>query len=369
MNGNVFACFDELKDKRQFDKTVEALEEYAKKTLKFSADLAPLFGATITPPTLTMPADLDAAANQTQTLIWNEEVKEYVKRNRELRGNLASIYAVTWGQCTEAMKAKIKSLDDYDARNTDNDCAWLLQQIRAITLQFDAKRNIFLSLLDARNSLLTCRQAQHQTTESYLASLRSWVETIESYGGSVAESFELVPDTDDDGNVRDVAARTAIARDMTLAMALLRGSDPHRYGMLVTDLANQHAMGVDNYPQDLTAAYALLVNYKTPTNKSSRDTSTTADTTTREEGIMFAQSTIVPGDNGITHSDVECYGCHKFGHYFSNCPTRPVTLVQHGYSLAQTDRYAGLPASWILLDTQSTVSIFNNSDYDHTHPS
>ena len=24
MNGNVFACFDELKDKRQFDKTVEA---------------------------------------------------------------------------------------------------------------------------------------------------------------------------------------------------------------------------------------------------------------------------------------------------------------------------------------------------------
>ncbi len=70
------------------------------------------------------------------------------------------------------------------------------------------------------------------------------------------------------GNVRDITAHTAIARDMTLAMALLRGSDPHHYGTLVTDLAYQHAMGIDNYPQDLTAAYALLVNYKMPMNKS-----------------------------------------------------------------------------------------------------
>ncbi len=77
---------------------------------------------------------------------------------------------------------------------------------------------------------------------------------------------------------------------------------------------------------------------------------------------MFAQMTVMPGDNGITHSDVECYGCHKFGHYFSNCPNRPITLLQHGYCLAQADHYMGLPSSWILLDTQSTVSMFNNSD-------
>ena len=36
------------------------------------------------------------------------------------------------------------------------------------------------------------------------------------------------------------------------------------------DLVNQHAMGIDNYPHNLTAAYALLVNYKTPTNTSCR---------------------------------------------------------------------------------------------------
>ena len=137
---------------------MEALGEYTKKTLKYSEDLALLFVDPIALPTLNEPADPDPNANQTQTLIWNEEVKEYVKRARQLRGNLATLYAVMWGQCSEAMRAKLKSLNEYGDRMNDNDCAWLLQQIRAVTLQFDSTRNSFLSLMDARTSFLTCKQ-------------------------------------------------------------------------------------------------------------------------------------------------------------------------------------------------------------------
>ena len=62
-------------------------------------------------PTLERPAVSDDDADETDMAIWNEDIKDYAKRKRALRGNLAAIQAVIWGQCREAMKAKLKSID------------------------------------------------------------------------------------------------------------------------------------------------------------------------------------------------------------------------------------------------------------------
>jgi hypothetical protein len=97
--------------------------------------------------------------------------------------------------------------------------------------------------------------------------LRTWADAIEYWGGSVAENYFLVEDTGPGGRAHQVEERKAIARDRTLAIALIRGADPRRYGtLLITELANRYAMGTDDYPTDITSAYGLLVNYKTPVN-------------------------------------------------------------------------------------------------------
>ena len=136
-------------------------------------------------------------------------------------------------------------------------------------------------------------------------------------------------------------------------------------------ILNEYASGSDLYPEDEASAYNLLVNYKTPDNnlarpprnssQQSQGVTVAASTTS---GITFAQRGSVSGTDGITHEDIECWQCHGHGHYQSNCPNGAVTssgttLVQHAYMMAQANASSIDPA-WILLDSQSTISVFKN---------
>jgi hypothetical protein len=51
------------------------------------------------------------------------------------------------------MKARLKSLEGYQAKADANDCLWLLESIRAVPLELDEKKNGIMSLLDARCNL------------------------------------------------------------------------------------------------------------------------------------------------------------------------------------------------------------------------
>lgn len=385
MNGNVFECYDEQSDRRQYAKSIEALEGYVKKELTYSEDMAPLFAFEMKEPQVVKPVKAPVpegyVEDEADKLLWHEELKEYVKRQRAMTGNLANVHAVIWGQCSEAMKAKVKSNKEYEAKAATNNCHWFLKEIRAITLQFDQKHNVFVSLMDAKASFYNCRQQQGQSADSYLEELKGWSDNIEYHGGSVSESFTLIPDMDDDGEPRTLVQRTALARDRTLATALIRGADQTRYGTLIVDLSNQFAMGKDEYPTTLTAAYSLLVTYKTPLNANGRggsrngngnyhtNTAPTVATSTAPEvsAMTFAQQGgPIPGTDGITHGHITCFNCNHMGHYASACPTEErgtsgTTLLQYGYMLAQAAGCStGIDSNWVLLDSQSTISVFCN---------
>lgn len=217
MNGHVFECYDEQTDRGQFVRTIEELHGYVKKKLKFYEDISPLFAADMAEPAIKRP---EAPAkikvgdvmhmDETDEVVWKEELKAYVQRRQDKDE----------GQGLQGLRLEGKGMR----------FSLLLKQIKAVTLQFDEKRNCFISLLDAKTNFYNCKQKRDQTCDSYRKELKDWVDIIEYHGGTVAEGYELVPETDNNGNARSVPERKVIARDRTIAIAYVRGADPSRYG-------------------------------------------------------------------------------------------------------------------------------------------
>ena len=82
-----------------------------------------------------------------------------------------------------------------------------------------------------------------------------------------------------------------------------------------------------------------------------------------------ATNNIIAGTYGWIYENIMCYGCNNYGHYQSHCPqttdTRQSaqTHLTMGFSFMQsaTKKQQTVPHTWVLLDNQSTVDVFCNS--------
>jgi hypothetical protein len=181
------------------------------------------------------------------------------------------------------------------------------------------------------------------------------------------------------------------AKRKSIAIAFLKNADRARYGGLWGDLENQFTRGLDHYPGDVVGAYNLLTNYKPPPRQYQQRQQVQhddSDTASGVSALTFLQGTgPVPGTNGVTHATVECFHCHDKGHYADLCPARDGTTmlqfdltvpsegweepwpgeftflnvaIEHNQSDFQFPPAPRSSDSWILLDSQSTVSVFKN---------
>jgi len=66
------------------------------------------------------------------------------------------------------MKAKLKSLDEYEEKDCNCDCVWLLMAIKGITYHFKGQRFTYLFLDDACTNYYTFKQGQDESLADYL---------------------------------------------------------------------------------------------------------------------------------------------------------------------------------------------------------
>jgi hypothetical protein len=395
MNGHVFQCFNESADPNQFEKTVKVLGEYAAKKFKHAGDLEPLF-RDLSMPTVEQPTEIDErTATKADIKVYDKELDIYVIRKTKLKDNVKALYAVAWGQCSDAMKAKIKTSDKYEEERDANNISWLLKEIRGVTFGFESQRTLALSLQLARQDFYSFKQGSEMSLPTFYQTFKNKVAVLEHYSGgntfgqdeSLREAIRnTLQSTSNSTEVSEVSDELVakMARGQALAQSFLCAADKHRYGPLRIELENQFARGNNQYPTDLASAYSLLVGYQTPQGMTPTTRRHVPDHNKNEEapntGHTFVQAEIpVAGTDGVTHAKIKCFTCNHKGHYSGFCPTDDKTNVQLLQATSGTDTiddvkrkvaetsfifaqlpHTLIPKHWVLLDSQSTVSVFNN---------
>jgi len=155
---------------------------------------------------------------------------DYYTRTGHIESNLKAIYAIIWGQCSEAMQAKLKSLSDFEAKDRQNNCVWLLTVIRTIIVCFEEKSYIQLALMDAWIMYYIYQQGPDMTVATYIEEFWSLVDVLGHHVGSISIDAGCIKA--EDTSLANAQKVKSLQDKAFLAIQFLRQANCQRFGTL-----------------------------------------------------------------------------------------------------------------------------------------
>jgi len=247
-----------------FTKTTREVAEYVGQTYKYGAD-AQLAIEKLAPPIIAEPDDPEENASGTINRIWEKDVNKYVKRKNMLSENLKTAYSLVYGQCTDALRAKLEAQPGHSAEASD--VIALLKSIKTVMFSFQAQKYAPRALCEAKRRFYSMRQGKDSTCQQYLETYQNCIDVITFCGGKIGTDNGLVdnalrPLMRGNATAAQLAAANNFSKNAYIAVGFILGADPARYGKLLEDLENDHTQKQDRFPKTLDEAYSLLVHWK-----------------------------------------------------------------------------------------------------------
>ena len=280
---------------------------------------------------------------------WKYVYKEYMMKIQEFTNFRSGLYNLVMGQCTESLKERLKSHEDFIGVNQNGIALLIL--IRSLLHTFEERWKLADGLSDVKMAFYKLRQGKYMKLERYHEIFLAQVEVLEEVGVTIADTALVRHVAQQHGRDEPVPADHDEAKQIALSIQFIKGTNASHKPYL-THLRNSYLDGLDVYPNTVQEAYNIL----------QRREELHGAPPVEGDGVAFTQRT------GRDLSTVRCYSCNQNGHYANSpdCPNYKGNSVPPGgdgvnalmFSFYQVS--GSIPKTWILLDSQSTVDIFCN---------